>query len=128
MTALRSNADLRRLTARLDALAAWRDDLLARIAVAKEKLHADGNLYFSRLYPDELDDLIDAVRAWRLTAARVVVDFIHQNDDSQISTSTARMATDADADLIANIQHGENQHTFEDTQIPISTAAVRRGA
>ena len=63
-----------RLTARLDALAVWRDDLLCRIAVAEEKLHADGNLYFSRLYPDEMDDLFDAVAAWRLAAARVVLD------------------------------------------------------
>ena len=69
-----------RLTARLDALATWRDDLLDRIAVAEEKLYADGNLYFSRLYPDEMDDLIDAVAAWRLAAARVVVDLVHQDD------------------------------------------------
>ena len=62
-----------RLTAQLDALAVRRDDLLDRSAVAEEKLHADGNLYFSRLYPDELDDLIDAVRAWRLAAAGVVL-------------------------------------------------------
>ena len=71
---------LRHLTAKLDALADWKADLQHRIAVAEEKLHADGNLYFSRLYPDEIDDLIDAIAAWRLTAARVVVDLVHQDD------------------------------------------------
>ena len=71
---------LNRFTAKLDALATWRDDLLDRIAVAEDKLHADSNLYFSRLYPDELDDLIDAVRAWRLVAARVALDLGSEAD------------------------------------------------
>ena len=62
------------LTAKLDALAVWKADLQHRIAIAEAKLHTDGNLYFSRLYSDEMDDLIDAVAAWRLAAARVVLD------------------------------------------------------
>lgn len=70
----RRRVRLHRLVAKLDALVIWRDDLLDRVAVAEEKLHADGNLYFSRLYPDELDALIDGVRAWRLAAGRVVLD------------------------------------------------------
>ena len=80
---------LNRLTAKLDALAVWRDDLLERIAVAEEKLHADGNLYFSRLYPDELDDLIDATRAWRIAAARVALDL--ENAEQHLCVSVRRM-------------------------------------
>ena len=62
------------IAAKLDALAIWKTDLQHRIAVAKSKLDADGARFFSKLYPDELDSLINGVAAWRLAAARLVID------------------------------------------------------
>ena len=67
MTALRSYADVRRLAALLDSLAVRRDDLLERIDRA-QALQERG-----ALFAIEQDDLIDAVRAWRLAAADVVL-------------------------------------------------------
>ena len=68
MTALRSYADVRRLTAVLDAVAVRRDDLLDRIDRAMQ-LQERG-----ALFAIEQDDLIDATAAWRLAAARVALD------------------------------------------------------
>ena len=56
-----------RLTARLDAMVIWRDDIQRRIEHARE-LQERG-----ALFAQEQDDLIDAVRSWRLTCARVVL-------------------------------------------------------
>ena len=56
---------LRRLTARLDAMVIWRDDLQRRIEHAQE-LQERGSLF-----AQEQDDLIDGLRAWRLAAAGV---------------------------------------------------------
>ena len=68
MTALSSYADVRRLTARLDALCIWRDDLLERIDRAMQ-LQERGALFLI-----ELNDLDDAVRAWRSYAACITPD------------------------------------------------------
>ena len=68
MTALRSYADVRRLTAVLDAVDVRRDDLLDRIDRAMQ-LQERG-----ALFAIEQDDLIDATAAWRLAAARVALD------------------------------------------------------
>ena len=73
MTALRSWADVRRLTARLDALATWKEDIERRIADVDARLW-EPNWFFSRVYQDEIDDLADATRAWRMAAARVVLE------------------------------------------------------
>ena len=59
---------LRRLTARLAFMADWRDDLAERIDRAMQMQERGA------LFPQEQDDLIDAVRAWRLTCARVLLD------------------------------------------------------
>lgn len=59
---------LRRLTAKIDALCVWRDDIQSRIEHSKH-LFERGSLY-----QDQLEDLQDAVRAWRLVAARVALD------------------------------------------------------
>ena len=63
-----------RLNARLDALCVWRDDIQARIEHAKQ-LFERGSLY-----PDQLEDLQDAVRAWRLAAAGVVLELNGADD------------------------------------------------
>ena len=59
---------LRRLTAKLDALAVWKEDIRRRLVIAQDMLDA------GCLFPIEIDDLADAVRAWRLAAARVPLD------------------------------------------------------
>ena len=59
---------LRRLTAKLAALADWRDSILDRIEHAKRMQDA------GCLFAVEQDDLADAVRSWRLACARVVLD------------------------------------------------------
>ena len=66
----KSHAALRlnRLTAKLDALAVWRDDLADRIDRAMQMQDA------GCLFHIEIDDLADAVRVWRLAAARVALD------------------------------------------------------
>ena len=70
----RRRVHLRRHLARLDALCVWRDDILDRIDRAKE-LQERG-----ALFAQEQDDLIDAVRAWRLAAARVALDVGNADD------------------------------------------------
>ena len=55
------------------APATWRDDLLERVADVDARLW-EPNWHFSSVYGDEVDDLIDGVRAWRLAAARVALD------------------------------------------------------
>ena len=72
---------LRRLTARLDALCVWRDDIQRRIEHARE-LQERG-----ALFRQEQDDLIDAVRSWRLAAARVGLDL-----EVALRNATARRA------------------------------------
>ena len=61
-----------RLTAKLDALAVWKEDIERRIADVDARLW-EPNWFFCRVYQDEVDDLIDAVRAWRLAAASVAL-------------------------------------------------------
>ena len=65
------------LTARLAALAAWRDDIQERIdrAICLQDRGA--------LFAIEQDDLIDAVRAWKLAAARMVLDLDRRRDDAE---------------------------------------------
>ena len=70
---------LNKLTAKLDALCVWKEDIQRRIADVDAWLW-EPNWFFSRVYQDEIDDLADATRAWRLAAARVVVDIVHQDD------------------------------------------------
>ena len=72
---LKSNAAqrLNRLAARLDALATRKEDLERRIADVDARLW-EPNWFFCRVYQDEVDDLTDAVTAWRLAAASVVLD------------------------------------------------------
>ena len=64
----RRRVRLRRNLARMDAICNWRSDIERRIADAKE--------LFERgcLYPDQLEDLQDAVAAWRLYVARTIID------------------------------------------------------
>ena len=59
---------LNRLTARLDALCVSKEDIERRIAIAQDMLER------GCLFTVEVDDLQDAVRAWRMAAARVVLD------------------------------------------------------
>ena len=65
--------DLRLLTARLNALCVWKKDIERRIADVDARLW-EPNWFFCRVYQDEVDDLTDAVAAWRLAAAGVVLD------------------------------------------------------
>ena len=65
---------LNRLTSRLDGLAIWRDDILDRIDHAKQMQDA------GCLFAAEQDDLIDAVKAWKLAAARVALDLADIGD------------------------------------------------
>ena len=58
---------IRLLTARIAFLADWKEDIERRIAVARELLDRGA------LFAQEQDDLIDAVRAWRLAAASVAL-------------------------------------------------------
>jgi hypothetical protein len=69
----RRRARLRRLLPKLDALCVWKRDIERRIADVDARLW-EPNEFFSRVYQDEVDDLADAVAAWRLAAARVVLD------------------------------------------------------
>ena len=64
---------LNRLTAKLDALATWKEDIERRIADVDARLW-EPNWFFSRVYQDEIGDLAGAVRAWKLVAAGVVLD------------------------------------------------------
>ena len=56
------------LTARLGALCVWKEDIERRLVIAQDMLEA------GCLFPIEIDDLADATHAWRLAAARVVID------------------------------------------------------
>lgn len=63
---------IRPLTARLAYLADWKEDIEARIADASDRLDRGA------LYQDQLDDLIDAVEAWRQAADRLVFDILDE--------------------------------------------------
>ena len=65
---LRGRQRLTRLTTKLDALCVWKEDIERRLVIAQDMLDA------GCLFPIEIDDLADAVRAWRLAAARVPLD------------------------------------------------------
>ena len=71
--------DLRRLTARLAFLADWKENIERRIADVDARLW-EPNWFFSRVYQDEVDDLTDAIAAWRLAAAGVVLELADVGD------------------------------------------------
>ena len=77
---------LKRFTAQLDALCVWKEDLARRIADVDARLW-EPNWFYSRVYQDEVDDLADATRAWRLAAARVALDL-----DGTMTVVTRRLS------------------------------------
>ena len=75
--------DLRSLTAKLDALCVRKEDIERRLRAAERMLDA------GCLFPIEIDDLADAVAAWRMAAADVVLGL----SNPELTTDLERGAT-----------------------------------